>query len=305
MRWYLCLIAVALPFFTPGGVTMAAGPMPVTLSGGDLPHAIRLAAVDADAFARRVDLPPKLKTPPSPLGPSYQLETPYWDSVLRGSREDRPPAAAVAVYYPSAGVVKARQGDDDVWLVLDLRQRAIIDRYVRLGWVLSAAPGVMEVLGAAAVAGEEISVQVGTKTLDAAEAARFWAGVAGLQPRAYESSDPANATDAPDTVWIIFGLAEGRSVQLLYAAADGLLIDAIGSQVYAVPPSWLVPVLGPQAAAGPGFALSAGSVPQEAGTGSPLWWVVMIGGGLALLGATVWLQRLLGPNDGTASGGEG
>jgi len=302
MRWYLCLLTAALPFLAVGGVTVAATPMPVTLSGGDLPHAIRFAAVDADAFARRLDLPPKLETPPSPLGPSYQLETPYWDSVLRKPGEDRPAAEVVAVYYPSAGVVKARQGDADVWLVLDLRQRKIIDRYIRLGGVLSATPGVMEVLGQAAA--EAISVQIGTKTLDPAEAARFWAGVAGLQPRAYKPGDPANTTDTADAVWIIFGLQEGRSVQLLYAAADGLLIDRIGAQVYVVPPSWLVPVLGPAAATGPGFALSAGSVPQEAGTGSPLWWALMIPGGLALLGAAVWLQRLLGPKDGTATGGQ-
>lgn len=302
MRWYLFLITAALPLLAAGGVTMAATPMPVTLSGGGLPHAIRFAAVDADAFARRLDLPPKLETPPSPSGPSYLLETSYWDSVLRESGENGPAAEAVAVYYPSAGVVKARQGGDDVWLVLDLRQRAIINRYIRLAWVLSPAPGVVEVLGAAAA--EEMSVQVGTRTLNAAEAARFWAGWAGLQPRAYGPSDPLAAANAPDTVWIIFGLAEGRSVQLLYVASEGLLIDAVGAQVSVVPPSWLVPVLGPQAATGPGFALSAGNVPQEAGTGSPLWWAVMIGGGLGLLGAAVWLQRLLGRRERTTSGGQ-
>jgi hypothetical protein len=32
------------------------------------------------------------------------------------------------------------------------------------------------------------------------------------------------------------------------------------------------------------------AVEQQAGDGSPVWWLVMVGGGLACIGAAVWLR---------------
>src|SRR3712207_4504444 len=87
----------------------------VTVSGGDLPHAIRLAPADADAFQRRINTPPELDNAPRTSGPSYTITSTYWDKVLRGERDDREPAEADAVYYPQGGYVKARQGGKDVW----------------------------------------------------------------------------------------------------------------------------------------------------------------------------------------------
>jgi len=89
-------------------------------------------------------------------------------------------------------------------------------------------------------------------------------------------------------------LPEGREVQLFYDINANRLIDGVGGDATVVPRDWLQPVLGTNAprAGAPGL-VGAKSVPQASSTGSPFWWVVMIGGGLACIGTAVVLRRKL------------
>lgn len=292
-RWLLVfLLLPLLPF--PAAAANGQG---TVVTGGDLPGAVRLAAADEDAFFRRIDLPPRLTRPPSVSGPSYTVSSGYWDTVLRddaGQDAAAPssPAERDALYYPDTGHVRARQGGGDVWLLLDERQRAILDRYIRLGraGLLVGAPGVLEVVRAAALQSEPIGVQVGPRALTPAEAASFWrlAGAATLRREA--AGGPPDA-GSPGVTWVILTLLEGRSLRLLYDAAGGLLFDPVSGEVYTVPERWLVPLLGEAAAAGPGFALAPAPVQQQPSRGPGLWWPFMLGGGLALLAAAWWSQR--------------
>lgn len=276
---------ICLAWFAAGaaGETLSQ----TTLSGGDLPQPVTLAAADEDAFLRRINLPPKLDDPPATAGTGYAVESPYWVEVL--SVNGKAAAETRAVYYPNGGFVNARQGGEDVWLVLDLRQRALLDRYIRLARLgrLSASPGMLEVLGAAAV-DEVIGIDIGSRSLDEAERAAFWRGAAGLRPSASVAGRPGVSGGRPEGLWIVFSLPEGRSVQALYYETGGVayLTDSTLSEIYALPNRWLEPVLGEGGASGLGLT----RVPQASGSGSKLWWVVLAGGGGACLALAAWLR---------------
>jgi len=262
------------------------------ISGGDLPHAVRLAPADEDALFRRLDAPPRLDAMPATAGIAYTVTSSYWDATLRGEDQDGPSVAAEAVYYPRGGYVRARQDGDDVWLVLDLRQRAILDRYIRLAAVLPEQPGVFDVLRAAVAAGEPIGVQVGAVPLDNSQTASFWDASRDIPLRRDLMQEPPAPLPAsgPPTVWVTFTLAEGRSVQLLWVSVTGVLLDPYG-EVYTVPRRWLEPVLGAAAVPGPDFNLAPSQIEQQQGRGSDLWWPILVGLGLVLLGAAWWLRR--------------
>src|SRR5687767_5059743 len=49
----------------------------VTISGDSLPAPVRLAPTAADAFRRRINLPPRLDFVPRPTGPSYTVTSVY------------------------------------------------------------------------------------------------------------------------------------------------------------------------------------------------------------------------------------
>ncbi len=289
----LLLLAVFAAPALAGGPPGAGG---TVISGGDLPHPVRLSGADEDAFVRRIGPPPRFDEAPRVSGPAYRIASAYWDAAVRGTREDKPPAEAAASYYPEGGLVKARQNGKDVWLVLDLRQRAIADRYIRLtqAGLLDEEPGLLDVLRAAA-ATEQVSVSIGGRYLDDGQRQHFWDLTQPLQER----RDPKPGTadrlqpSQPRATWtsIVFGLYEGRSSSLLYALDAGLLVDSIGGEVYRVPEGWLVPLLGPAAAPGPDFDLQPAHIEQQEGTGAPFWWPLMIGGGLAALGAAYILNR--------------
>ncbi len=254
-----------------------------TVSGGALAHPVQFSAADDDAFVRRVNFPPVLDETPATSGKAYTLTSAYWDIVLRVINKDKGEVDGDALYYPEGGLVKARQGGGDVWLTLDLRQRAIIGRYIRLGQanLVGPEPGVLEVLQAAS-ASEPLVVDVAGKTLDPSAASRFWAALQGLRSTSLTPTQPPAATD--DGLWLIFNLPEARAVQLFYNRRAQTLTDYLGVERYKVTPA-LAQIIETNGAAG------AVQVPQEPGTGSPAWWVIMIGVGLASITAAVLIQR--------------
>jgi hypothetical protein len=247
-------------------------------------HPVQLAAVDSDAFTRRLTFPPKLDDTPDVTGAGYTITTAYWDDVLRNGRNDRDRVETAATYYEDGGYVRTRQGDEDVWIVLDLRQRAIVDRYLRLtrAGLLRERPGILEVL-AAASRGESIGVDIGGNQLSPTEAQELWTGLS-VSPR--PSFRDEMQPPAGEGAWLVFSLEEGRSAQVFYEAASRTLTDFLGAESYRVidPVAFTIE----SATRGGGSALS---IEQQDSRGSGLWWVVMLGGGLACLGAAVWLSR--------------
>jgi len=294
----LLLLTVVLVAVHSAAIAAAAPPGTggTVIAGGDLPQTVRLAAADEDAFVRRIGPPPKFENAPSVVsGASYRITSAYWDYAVRGTREDRPPAEAAATYYPQAGFVRARQNGQDVWLVLDPRQRAVIDRYIRLTreGLLSREPGLLEVLRAAA-ASETISVSVGGHDLTGDQRRQFWELTQSLRPQTGAAATPLTSGSLPSSepvTSIVFGLYEGRSLPFLYAVNGGTVVDLLGSETYSVPPRWLVPVLGQAAAPGETYDLQPARIEQQEGTGSALWWPVMLGGGAAALAVAGWLNR--------------
>ncbi len=284
MRLVLLLVsfalAVAALFSLPSYPAAAAER--TTLSGGGLARPITLSPLDEQAFFQRINTPPKLDDAPSVSGKSYTVTSSYWDTILRGDDKDAKKAAADATYYPDGGFIKAKQGDDDAWLVIDLRQRAVLDRYIRLaesGAFKSSSPSTLDVLRAAVASGEDVGVQVGNQTLSTDQRSVFWRLAAGI------TNFAAMAPSASDQgLWVTFNLAEGRAVELLFWPPGLSLADASGSlETYAAPPALeqFFSSLG---------ATTAQPVAQDAGRGSPLWWPLGLGIGAALLAAAMWLQ---------------
>ena len=277
------VIAISLTSTIPAH---AAG-TDVVLSGGDLPYAIKLARGDADAFVRRVSPPPKLEDAPVFQGNGYKIASAYWDEVLRNGRDDRGAAALDAFYFEQGGYVVAHQDGRDVWLVLDLRQRAIIDRYLALGRArtIRGEPGILEVLTIASRS-ETVGVEIGGVALDEAQRNNFWSLIA-IGPRATHT-DPPQVPLGARGVWIVFALEEGRSLQVFYERQSALFIDSFGAEIYGVstPMATLIDTIVPRTSTGIRVA-------QEKSTGSPIWWLIAGGGGIACIGAAVWLQRWL------------
>jgi hypothetical protein len=291
-RWLVLAAAVLYCAFsvTSARADAVAG---TTVSGGDMKHPVRLTAADELTFLRRINLPPKLDDAPfnSYDGPSYTVATDYWDSLLYGWKDTKGHAADTATYYPKGGYIKTKQDDKDVWLVIDLRQQAILNRYIRLGAkdAVPEKPTLQQMLVASS--DEPISVDIGSHSLTDTERAAFWKALA--QPMEAVLSAGAN-TKTSDGVWITFNLPEGRDLQLFYDINANRLVDGIGGDGSVLPRDWLQPVLGANAphAGAPGL-VGAKAVPQEASTGSPVWWVIMIGGGLTCIAAALVVRRKL------------
>ena len=283
-----------------GLVFLAAGaqePSPdfnTMISGGDLPHSVRLTAVDEDAFVRRLDVPPIFTESQGLAGPVYSVTSPYWGDVLRAAGVDTAPNKLEASYYLESGYVQTDVEGEEFWLVLNQRQRAILDRYIGLtvADLLVDEPGLMEILVAASRI-ESITVQVGSRFLSEAETARFWQVSAGLPRLASQAlQEEPKPEDGEGSLWIIFNLPEGRAVQMRYFVAAAALVDSLGSDAYRVPDNWLGDVLGADApTAGEPLKVGGRVVGQEAGHGSIVWWFVMVGGGLSAIGIALWLRR--------------
>ncbi len=296
-RWLALLIAVALWSF----VSQASAeqiPIPiVVISGGDLPHAVHLAPVDADAFQRRVNRPPHLTDTPSPAGPSFTVTTLYWQlSFLPDTDKGESKSSSVssdAIYYPDGGYVLEHVDGHDAWTVIDLRQRAILDRYIRVthDGLAGENPDVLQVLSAFSK-DEPLGVQIGTRSLSTAEASTFWSLVSSLKPLDLPPNPDFAPPDKPRPVilWITITTPDGQAIQLLNATVTGTLVEPLAQTVYPVSQNWLAPIIGPYDPTTIGTTLTA-LVKQNKPAGSQLWWPVMIGGGLLAIGLAVWWQR--------------
>jgi hypothetical protein len=275
----VCLLALVL-----ATRASASAPTGTTIEGGDLPHAVRLAPADEDAFLRRLANPPELReTPPQQIG-GYEITSAYWDAILRDGLKDAPPADDKAIYYPATGYVKARQGGKDVWLQLDLRQRALLDRYIRVtkAGLVSERPGVLEVLTAASTT-EPMAVAIGGVELNSVERnGLFMALLRNGKPVFLEPPQPPNR--ATLGTWLVFSLSEGRSVSVIYSGPLPNLVDGLGTERYPASPEVanIINLFGPK---------TPPSIKQEQTRGSNLWWPLMLGGGAALLVVAVWLRR--------------
>jgi hypothetical protein len=273
----------------PGGSVIAA-PEATSISGPGFQHPVRLAVTDDYAFFRRINLPPKLDDTPKATGPSYEITSRYWDDVLRGWDSSAGSGADSATYYPQGGFVRAKQGGSDVWLVIDLRQQAIINRYIRLAQkdTLPAAPTLQEVI-AASQREEKISVSIGSRQLKPDELTAFWKEFA----RPMSRTDGGGVTPKnSDGLWIAFGLEEGRNVHLFYDIKGSRLIDDLGLEAVTVPSDWLSSVLGPSVTATSPLVAPL-AVPQEDPRGGRQWWLIMVGGGIFFLVAAFYAHKKL------------
>jgi hypothetical protein len=292
------LLTLALYLFlATSSAASAETPRQTVIEGGGLPYTITLTAADEEALSQRVSPPPRLENPPVTTGPSYQVTSPYWPKALPGNGKDRPPADTEAAYYPNGGFVRARQGDRERWIVLDLRQRSILDRYIALGerGLISSMPSVIEMLSADYENGGEFGLSIGRAQVSIADQGKLLASLQGLAPRDFPGSRTDVTAVPPASVpaasaWLVFALPEGRDVRLLYTFASETLVDYVSQDYYAVPPNWLASVLGPDFAHDSEMKAPL-AVPQESGTGSPIWWPVMIGGGAILIALAVLLSR--------------
>jgi hypothetical protein len=286
----LLLHGVASPFPAAASQTKIT-PVEIDVNG----NTYLLAPADADAFQRRLNQPPKLKDPPSAGGPSYTVTTAYWDAAVR--EEDGDPAIEdAAEYFPQGGFVRTRQDGKDVWLVIDLRQRAILDHYILYGTTqrLPQDPTSMRaVLNPSALLvmflayygqGEPIAIEVGDRLLTTDQADAFLSSVAPNLIFQLTFLDPPQPPDREATsgYWVTITLPEGRSLEYFYDTANATLTDALGIETFDL-----------KAAAGGGIPESAevAQIEQQSPAGSLLWWPIMIGGGVAFLVLAVWLRR--------------
>jgi hypothetical protein len=279
---YLFAILVLLAA-TAWPVVSAAGSAVVvmTISGGDLPHPVRLAPADEDAFSRRINTPPRLDNRPErATGATYTLTSPYWSDILL--RPGRPPVEEAATYFAEGGIVRARQAGQDIWLALDLRQQAILARYLRLtkAGALDERPSLVSVL-VASVREENVTVEAAGSPLTAGQVGALWSALASTRtPQFLDTPQPPKAEGG---VWLVFGLEEGRSLQLFYEPRSASLTDALGTERYSVTPA-LAAVLG-------SIKPTPHSIDDAVNPGSSAWWVVMIAGGILGLAAAYWFLR--------------
>lgn len=278
------LFALVLP-----GARISAAPEATTISGPGFSHPVRLAVTDDYAFFRRINLPPKLDNKPDLSGPAYEITSRYWNDVVRGWDSSAGDGADTATYYPRGGFVRATQDGEDVWLVIDLRQQAILNRYIRLAQKnsLSAIPTLQEVI-AGSQRDEKISVTIGSRQLKESELPAFWREFDRVQGR----TDGGGATPKSEGLWIAFGLEEGRTVHLFFDTKGHRLIDDLGIEALSVPNDWLVSIFNTPIA--PDAAIVAPlAIPQQEPRGGRLWWFVMVGGGVFFLAASYYVHKKL------------
>ncbi|HEY7466281.1 MAG TPA: hypothetical protein VIB47_06270 [Dehalococcoidia bacterium] len=239
---------------------------------------VRLAPADADAFRRRLSAPPPYAGP-LPAGETFVVTSDYWDATL-GTGAGAPAIDAAGTYFWSDGIVKLRQAGRDAFFVLDQRQRAMLGRYIRLagtGSLPSSAPGAFQVLTAAARA-ELISIELAGEPLPNDAARLLWRSF-DEQDVAVTFLQPLAPPSGKEGYWITFTTVEGRALQYFYEPASGRLTDFLGSEAYTVRN-----IL-------PGSVGEPRQIEQQEPHGSLLWWPAMLGGGLSLLAAAVWLNR--------------
>jgi hypothetical protein len=179
-------------------------------------------------------------------------------------------------------------------VVINLRQRAILDRYIQLAkaGLIGEAPSTIDVL-AAVSSTEALGVQAGAGSVTQATAAAILRSLSEANPSPLaEKREPPFLDDSG--FWLTVTLVEGRSLRYYYRA--GMLTEALGTERYdgdAV--ADLLASITPE---------PPPAIEQEEPVGSLLWWPVMIGGGLAAIGAAIWLRRKSRPSGPPATFGQ-
>jgi hypothetical protein len=272
----LLLVVIVLLGGTRADAAIPAHSVEIQIPG--IAQPVRLAPVDADAFQRRLSaLPPYAG--PLPSGEAITVTTDYWDFAV-GTGVGGPPTDAPAAYFQADGVVGLRQIDRDAYFVLDHRQRAMLNRYIRLlrtGSLPSSTPGAFQVLVAAAPA-ETIGIELPGGPLSSDTAQAVWRSLADhAAPVTF--ANPAVPPAGQNGYWIIFTTAEGRALQYFFEPESQRLTDFLGTETYTVRN---IP---------PGTIGVPRQIEQQDPAGSLLWWPVMLGGGAGLLVAAVWLRN--------------
>jgi hypothetical protein len=284
----LILLALTLPAGAFGPPAFAQTPVPpveIDVEG----FAVLLAPADADAFQRRLNQPPRLNDPAA-SGPSYTVTTAYWDAAVR-EEDTEPVVETAAEYFPGGGFVRARQDGQDVWLVLDPRQRVILDRYITY-YAGHPRPQLEPRVGSLSIAvattpHEAISIEAGDRRLSPDETVPFWEALNGrLQA---EFSDPPRPPGDGPGYWITFTFPEGRALLYFNDTAAATLTDALGTESYdiagagdhRIPPS-----------------AGVGLIEDDDRAGSWVWWPVAVGGGGGLLVIAAWLHLRLRRSEG-------
>jgi hypothetical protein len=282
------VLALALVLLTSPTLASAQEPFTipdVTISGGGLPAPISLAPTDADAFRRRINLPPRIEFIPQTTGPSYAVTTAYWDDAIdRESGEEQLLVDERATYWPEGGFLLTKLGDQEVWTVLDLRQQALLERYIRLGSAGAISPreGNLGVLSAAA-ATEYIGIDAGAAPLTDSQRASFWSALGDTPVTFLAPFEPPQPGE--DGFWLLLTIPDGPGYEYYYDGAT--LTDSFGAERYTAPAALrslldgLTPLTPP--------------IENEDPPGSLLWWPVMAGGGLALIAAAYYLNRRTQP----------
>ena len=281
----LMLLALLWPFVTLSAFSQSPASEPLRIAGDDLPFEVRVAPADADNFARRINKLPRLEDRPNAVLPSFRVTTSYWEVAvpLEPEEEDEDLAPGeTADYYPDGGFVRVELDDDPVWLVLNLRQRAILDRYIRLAQAgqIDEEPSTIDVLAAAAAGGEVFQVSAGPDSVEPEVATALLTMLSEANPEpALDTFEPPRPTN--DGFWLTVTLPEGRTLRYFY---DGeLLTESLGTERYETSSaSEMLEQLRPE---------SFPAIEQESPAGSLLWWPVMLGAGAAAIGAAVWLRR--------------
>ncbi|HEX5140553.1 MAG TPA: hypothetical protein VFX19_06400 [Dehalococcoidia bacterium] len=261
--------------------------LPVTISGGGLREAVHLAPIDADAFRRRVNLPPRLDNSPDLQGESYVITSPYWNSAVKreDGAEEKQRVDEAAIYYPDGGFTRTHLGGVEVWIVLDLRQRQIIDTYIGLSKAGQIGPndGGLSVMRATA-ADKPIGIDAGGTPLTPEQRDTFWSALGDTPATFLDPQAPPEA--GSDGFWLLFTVPDAHGYQYFYDGST--LTDLLGTERYTVPS-----VLG---AFLHSLTPEMPAIENQEPAGSLLWWPVMIGGGLAAIAAAVWLQRRNAPS---------
>jgi hypothetical protein len=266
----------------------------VRIAGEGIPQPVNLSPPDADAFRRRINAPPELEEAPSVSGRFYIVSSKYWNDYVRPYLdEDEIDLDEHAFYYPEGGYVRTTQDGEDVWVVLDLRQRAILNRYIRLAGanLIDQTPSSIGVLhasytgslqdAAAGNSGDLISLEVAGRALTGAQADQVWQALLRLGAASFlDPVQPPRPATTPG-FWLLFYLPEGRSLQYFYDGTS--LIDMLGSERYdATAVRGVLDPLAPQ---------ERPVIQHQEPTGSLLWWPLMFGGGLVSLALAIVLRR--------------
>ena len=257
--------------------------LPVEIYIDELPRPLSLAPADADAFQRRLNAPPLLEPRPVTGGVSIGVDTRYWDAALREAVDD-PQVGVGGRYYPDGGFVELSRDGRAAWIVLDLRQRALLDRYVRFavesGGLLST-PSSLEVIIFAAQT-ETIGIEAGDRSLSEAEAQAFWAATFRGDTKAIFRDPPRPPDATRPGYWLTFALPEGSTRQFFVDVAAGELTDALGTENHDV--RGLIGTILPESAT---FL----TIEHEDPAGSAIWWLIAVAAGGGLLVLALALQR--------------